>query len=210
MKRKMSLIKKAVMFGIYGSLLMTGTASAEKYFNFKDGALERPTGYREWVHVGTPLTPNDMNNGNANFKEYHVTYIDPVSWEIYKETGKFRDGTIIVKEMVAVGSKVASSGQGYFMGEFAGLEASIKSSKHLPNEPGNWGYFSFTDTKNYNTIKKTAKVMPAASCNSCHAGAAADDFVFTQYYPVLRFGKGKGEIAIGGFQDKLVPAPFKK
>ena len=26
------------------------------------GELIRPEGYREWVYVGTPLTPNDMNS----------------------------------------------------------------------------------------------------------------------------------------------------
>jgi len=217
MEKKVNLMKKAAIFGICGSLLVTGTASAERFFNMQeDGVLERPTGYREWVHVGTPLTPNDMNNGAANFKEYHVTYIDPDSWAIWKRTGKFPDGTIIVKEMVAVGSKAATSGNGYFMGEFAGLEASIKSTKYFPNEPGNWAYFSFsTPAKSglpkdgYKSINTTAKASPAAACNACHAGAAADDFVFTQYYPVLRFGKGKGKEATGGYQDKLIPAPFK-
>ena len=30
-----------------------------------EGNLLRPEGYREWVFVGTPLTPNDMNGGMA-------------------------------------------------------------------------------------------------------------------------------------------------
>ena len=30
-----------------------------------------------------------------------------------------------------------------------------------------------------------------------------DDWVFTQYYPVLRGGKGKGEGAIGGMHSDL-------
>ncbi len=77
----------------------------------------KPTNYREWVFVGTPLPPNDMNNGEAPFPEFHNVYIHPDSWKHYKETGVFRDGTILVKELVSVGSKAATSGQGYFMGE---------------------------------------------------------------------------------------------
>ena len=93
-----------------------------------DGALMRPEGYREWVYVGTPLTPNDMNNGNAPFPEFHNVYIQPEAWAAYKRSGKFPDGTTLVKELVSVGSKAATSGKGYFMGEFIGLEVAMKDA----------------------------------------------------------------------------------
>ena len=141
--------------------------------------------------VGTPLTPNDMNNGKAPFPEFHNVYIDPQSFEHYKQTGRFRDGTILVKELVSVGGKKASSGKGYFEGDFIGLEATIKSSKHFADEPGNWAYFSFTNKNGHGgPLSDTAKPFASASCNSCHAANANDDFVFTQYYPVLRAAKG--------------------
>ncbi|MFT5636647.1 MAG: hypothetical protein ACI89T_002116 [Cognaticolwellia sp.] len=90
------------------------------------------------------------------------------------------------------------------MGDFIGLEATIKSKKHFKDEPGNWAYFSFSSAY-HKTLSKTAKAFPAASCNSCHAGAAADDFVFTQYYPVLSQGKGMKMKASGGHSDSLKP-----
>ncbi len=152
-----------------------------------DGALVRPENYREWVYVGTPLTPNDMNNGKAPFPEFHNVYIAPNAWEHYKKTGNFPEGTTMVKELVSVGSKQAVSGAGYFMGDFIGLEATIKSKEHFPDEPGNWAYFSFGHEY---PLADTAKAFPSQSCNACHAASAADDFVFTQYYPVLRAGKG--------------------
>ena len=156
------------------------------------GDLVRPTGYRSWVYVGTPVTPNDLNGGKAAFPEFHNVYIDPMSYEHYKQTGDFREGTILIKELVSVGAKKASSGLGYFEGEFIGLEATIKSSKHFADQPGNWGYFSFTNENGHGgPLKDTASVFPAASCNSCHAANADDDFVFTQYYPVLRAVKGE-------------------
>lgn len=223
MKQKFNFIKQAIFLGLVSTLLIGAPASAKKkstkkvsaktestqtYFTMKDGKLARPTGYREWVYVGTPLTPNDMNGGKANFPEFHSVYIDPVSWKIWKETGKFREGTVIIKEMTSVGSKSATSGKGYFMGEFAGLEASIKSTKFFPNEPGNWAYFSFS-TEDHKTLKKESDPLPAAACNACHTAAAADDWVFTQYYPALRAAKGKGQEGIGGKLDKLEPAPYK-
>lgn len=197
---------KLLMLG--ASCLISFNSFADyKDFVIKDGKMQRPTGYREWVYVGAPITPNDMNNGKANFPEFHSVYIDRNSWAHYKKTGEFPDGTVMVKEMAAVGSKSATSGNGYFMGEFAGLEATVKSAKHFPKEPGNWAFFSFS-TEDHKSLKKEAAALPTAACNACHAAAAADDFVFTQYYPVLRAGKGKGEEGTGGKMDLLIPEPY--
>ena len=89
------------------------------------------------------MTPNDLNDGEAPFPEFHAVYIDPESFAHYEKTGKFRDGTVMVKELISVGAKEATSGKGYFMGEFSGLETSIKDSKRFKDEPGSWAYFSF-------------------------------------------------------------------
>ncbi len=156
-------------------------------FNAK-GELMRPdVSYREWVYVGTPLTPNELNPPEAPFPDFHNVYIHPGDFDYWKRTGTFRDGTILVKELVTVGSKRAVSGKGYFMGEFLGLEATIKDSKRFKDEPGFWAYFSFGHSY---PLADSAKAFPAAACNACHAASAADDFVFTQYYPVLRAAKG--------------------
>jgi hypothetical protein len=200
---KVSKVLVSVSF-LFMQVIFSGSTYANEAFSMKNGELERPTGYREWIYVGTPVTPNDMNDGKAAFPELHNVYIDPKSWKHWKNKGEFRDGTIIIKELVSVGSKSAVSGKGYFMGDFIGLEATIKSKKHFKDEPGNWAYFSFSSA-DHKTLSKTAKAFPSTSCNSCHAGAAADDFVFTQYYPVLSQGKGMKMKAGGGHSDSLKP-----
>ena len=196
----LSAIPRAVL-GLILTIVAV-SAAAEEYYTIKDGQLERPTGYREWVYVGTPVTPNDMNDGKAAFPEHHNVYIDPDSWAHWKETGEFREGTILMKELVSVGTKAAVSGNGYFQGDYIGLEATIKSKKHFPDEPGNWAYYSFS-TPDHKTLATEAKAFPAASCNGCHAAAAADDWVFTQFYPVLRAGKAAGEEGTGGMRSNL-------
>ncbi len=148
-----------------------------------DGKLKQPVGYRQWVYIGTPLTPNELNGGEAPFPEFHAVYIDPESYAHYQKTGEFRDGTVIVKDLISVGTKKATSGKGYFMGDFTGLEASIKDSKRFKDEPGNWAYFSFGHKL---PLKKEVAKNAAFACNSCHQTNAAKDFVFSQYYPVLR------------------------
>ena len=195
---RVSIANRAtLLFSIVGLcvLLLAGTSlraiAAQDFpkptFNDK-GELNRPdVSYREWVYVGTPLTPNDLNGGAANFPEFHNVYIHPADFDGWKRTGKFPDGTVIVKELVSVGTKKATSGNGYFMGEFLGLETTIKDSKRYKDEPGFWAYFSFGHSY---PLADSAAAFPAAACNSCHEVSAADDFVFTQYYPVLRAAKG--------------------
>jgi Cytochrome P460 len=59
-----------------------------------DGKLELPTGYRRWVFVGGPVTPNGLNNGSANFPEFHNVYIQAQNVDAYLRTGSFPEGTV--------------------------------------------------------------------------------------------------------------------
>ena len=178
---------------------LVGNAVAGKRFANFDGndQLARPTGYREWIYIGAPLTPNDMNNGKAAFPEFHNVYMDPVSWKHWKKTGEFRDGTVIIKELVSVATKSSSSGNGYFMGEYIGLEAVVKDKSRFPASDNYWGFFRFT-TDDHAKLLEANKAMPSEACAACHSGNAAQDLIFTQHYPVLRAAKAKGEQGIGG------------
>lgn len=162
------------------------TEKAGASYNAK-GELIRPADHREWVFVGAPVTPNDMNDGKAAFPEFHNVYIDPVSFASYKKTGTFPDGTVILKELVSVGGKSMDSGNGYFQGEFTSLEAMVKDRRRFTDEPGGWAFFRFGEAPNYNP---TGARMKTESCNSCHSGAN-EDYVFTDTYPVLRAAKAK-------------------
>jgi hypothetical protein len=146
-----------------------------------DGKAKQPVGYRNWMFLGAVVTPNDLNDGEASFPEFHNVYMDPESFSYAKKHEEYRDGTVIVKELLSVGSKKQSSGNGYFQGEFTGLEMSIKDSKRFPDEPGNWAYFSYGHKY---PLKTEVIKNAAASCNSCHE-QNAKNFVFSNVYPVL-------------------------
>ena len=163
-----------------------------------DGKVQQPINWRQWVFVGTPLTPNALNKGEAAFPEFHNVYIEPGAYAHYRRTGKFAEGTQMAKELVMIrapdgankdGSTDEVSGTGYFQGEFVGLELTVKDTKRFANEPGGWAYFSFGHKGQ--PYAKTAAAFPAKSCTACHQAAAAEDFVFTQFYPVLRAAKPK-------------------
>ncbi len=171
------------------SAAMTATP-ASLSFN-EQGELLRPEGYRRWISVGTPLTPNDMNGGQAAFPEFHAVYIHPDAFDAYERTGRFPDGTVLVKELLSVGTKQASSGKGYFMGDFTGLEVLIKDANRFKDQPGNWAFFSFGHEY---PLKDSARLQPVENCSTCHGAAADDDYVFTQYYPVLRAAKATASV----------------
>jgi hypothetical protein len=145
--------------------------------------------WREWVYVGSPLTPNALNGGHAAFPEYHNVYIEPGSYAIYKKTGVFPDGTIFVKELQLTlgpaenpdGSITEPSGRGYFPGAFNGADVTVKDSKRYA-DTGGWGYFDFN---HHEPKAPTAAVQPRSNCAFCHIAGAKRDEVRTQFYRVL-------------------------
>lgn len=186
----------AAFVGFSASNAQDMTVASAKFTD--DGQAMIPKNWRQWTYVGTPLTPNALNNGEAAFPEFHNVYIEPSAFSHWQKTGEFANGTQIVKELVLIrqkdkdemnddGSTAEVSGVGYFQGEFNGLELTVKDTERYANEPGGWAYFSF----GHNTppYAETAAAFPTDSCNACHESSAAEDFVFTQFYPVLRAAK---------------------
>ena len=154
----------------------------------KEGDLILPKNFNEWVYVGSPLTPNVLNGGTANFPEYHNVYIEPGSYEIYKKTGKFPEETIFFKELQLMqpgqnpdGSRTEPSGRGYFPGKLNGADVTVKDTKRYADS-GGWGYFNFN---HHEPKAATAKLKPKSECAFCHIASAKKDEVWTQFYPRL-------------------------
>ncbi len=56
-----------------------------------DGKLKLPHGFRRWVFLGAPLTPNALNDGEANFPEFHHVYVEEKNLDVY-ENGQLPRG----------------------------------------------------------------------------------------------------------------------
>ena len=154
----------------------------------KTGELILPKNFNEWIFVGSPLTPNGLNGGKANFPEFHNVYIEPGSYEIFKKTGEFPEGTIFFKELQLTipgenpdGSRTEASGRGYFPGKLNGADVTVKDSKRYA-ETGGWGYFNFN---HHEPKAATAKAKSKEECAFCHIASAKKDDVWTQFYPLL-------------------------
>ena len=160
-----------------------------------DGKLKLPTGFRSWVFVGAPLTPNALNNGKAGFPEYHHVYVEKKNVDAYLATGSFPEGTMFVKELTRVlsptfpdGSRKEPSGRGYFNGEYNGIDVSVKDSKRFASTNG-WGFFTFGHHPL--PYAETAAESPVNECAGCHlANVAKTDMTWIQFYPLLRDKKG--------------------
>jgi hypothetical protein len=189
----MRVIWKALIAGAFAitAVALSQTNSRSGPVFTKDGDLVLPTGFREWVFMGGPITPNSLNGGEAPFPEFHDVYLERNNLLYYRQHGNFPDGTVLVKELVLTqkgkypdGSLDSASGRGYFPSELHGIDVMVKDSKRFANT-NKWGFFTFGHQAP--PYSRNAKVMSPAECASCHiAGVAKTDMVWVQYYPLLR------------------------
>jgi cytochrome P460 len=156
-----------------------------------NGRLQLPTGYRRWVFLGAPLTPNALNGGSANFPEFHHVYVEEKNLDAYFKNGSFPEGTVFVKELTRVlaptfpdGSRQEPSGRGYFNGVYNGIDLSMKDSKRFAKTNG-WGYFTFGHHPE--PYAQSAEESPVTECAGCHlANVAKTDMTYVQFYPLIR------------------------
>lgn len=179
-----------------GILLMAATAGSPQSGGkgpvfTKDGSLVLPAGFRSWVFIGGPITPNKLNDGAAQFPEFHNVYIERENLRYYQKNGKFPEGTVMVKELVLTqvgehpdGSLDSASGRGYFPSTLSGLDVMVKDSKRY-SKTNDWGFFTFGH--HAEPYEPTAKESSSSQCAYCHiANVAKTDMVWVQYYPLLK------------------------
>src|SRR5690349_13366455 len=174
----------------YNTLVVAQAQQSSAVFT-PDGKMKLPTGYRRWVFVGAPLTPNALNGGKANFPEFHHVYVEARNLDAYLKAGTFPEGTVFVKELTRVlnptfpdGSREEPSGRGYFNGEYNGIDVTVKDSKKFAKSNG-WGFFTFGHHPE--PYEQTAAESPITVCAFCHqANVAKTDMTWIQFYPLLR------------------------
>ena len=148
-----------------------------------------PTGYRDWVFIGSPLTPNALNNGAAGFPEFHNVYVPRPVLDNFLRTGAWRDGDIWVKELQLTlpaehpdGSREEASGRGFFPGAFNGMDVMVMDSRRCA-ETRNWCFFNFGH--HAEPYMPTASIASRAECSGCHEVRADPDMHFKRFYAIL-------------------------
>src|SRR5258708_7270879 len=167
-----------------------------------DGTVQVPTGFRKWVFVGAPLTPEGVNDGKyncnaggtnctrSNFPEYHHVYIEQKNVDAYLKTGEFPEGTVIVKELTRVlnptfpdSSRKEPSGRGYFNGAYNGIHMSIQDRKRFAQTNA---CDIFTFCHHPLPYDNTSAERPGPAWAACHIAHRAATAVSTsQFYTLL-------------------------
>jgi hypothetical protein len=186
-----SIVSAGIATTLFAQSLASNGAQAKTCYPpeyTSSGELVLPKNFQEWVYVGSPLTPNALNGGMANFPEFHNVYIEPCSYEKYMQTNVFPEGTVFFKELQLTlpgqnpdGSRQEFSGRGYFPGPLNGADVTVKDTKRYA-ATGGWGYYNFN---HHEPKAPTATLKPQTECAYCHQANAKKDEVWTQFYPRL-------------------------
>jgi cytochrome c len=135
-----------------------------------------PNGY---VFIGSWAV--DSSDGVADI---HSVYTRPVDVSNFKETGRFLDGAVLVKEVSATLGSTHTTGNAFWAHETKTWFLMIKDSKQrFPSNPlwgDGWGWARFDPN-----TKKQISTNYKVDCLGCHIPARQSDWVYTYAYPVL-------------------------
>ncbi|WP_206362044.1 cytochrome P460 family protein [Sphingomonas montana] len=147
----------------------------------EQGQAALPKGYRNWVHAYTSweaITTTILDGTVTKTPELHSVYVEPNSYRVFMRTGKWPEGSLMVKEFSTTNTdpKDCSGPPAFtcklgastviFPRERTGIGVMLKDNARYPGEPGGWAYFSFG-----HQAPPYQKVSPArgrAQCAQCH------------------------------------------
>ena len=145
-----------------------------------DGQLKFPTGYSEWVFLGTGLDMSYTADANlTNDSMFNSVFVNPSAYSAFKQTGHWPEGTVMVLEnRGATGASSINKRGKTGTSEVMGMEVHVKDSAHLT---GGWAFFNFSNPADKTSSGKL--IPPPASCYTCHESHGAVDTTFVQFYP---------------------------
>jgi hypothetical protein len=158
-------------------LLLLGAANAPLYT--PSGDLIAPTHYRDWVFLSSGL---DMSYSDSpamqGMSMFNNVFVDPDSWQEFKETGHRPDGTMFVLEVRGAESRRSINKHGkYQTQQVMGTEIHVRDEARFK---GGWGFFDMDGNK-------VAKFIAyKESRYACHQAHGAVDTSFTQFYPTAK------------------------
>ncbi|RXT51192.1 hypothetical protein B6S44_21545 [Bosea sp. Tri-44] len=190
--------------------------SAKLVFN-ENGEAALPRGYRTWVHTYTawePITESLLDEKTTQTPEFHNVYVEPNAYRNYMLTGKWPEGTLIVKEFSFTSTDKANCdgppaylcnawfGKVIFQHGYTGIALMLKDTKRYPAEAGGWAYFSYGHQQP--PYKASSAPHDRARCAQCHidrAGPALDYVLSTNQPGFSRQGDDAANNLAAAFPD---------
>lgn len=139
---------------------------------------------RDWAFLGAWAVAAD--EGTQGSEGIHAVYTQLETIAAYRETGKFPDGAVLVKELFSTKTQDMTTGTVSRADQTTGWFVMIKDAKgrfpdnKLWGDGWGWAYFDADDRKNPTT--KNYK----AECLGCHVPAKDSDWIYVDGYPVLK------------------------
>lgn len=157
-------------------------AAVDAYSSFvsKSGEMAFPTDFpNSYVFIGSWAV-----NGTTGVSEIHSVYARPIDVSNFKETGKFLDGAVLLKEVNSALGASHTTGNSSWAHETKTWFLMIKDSKQrFPSNPlwgDGWGWAEFDPA-----TKKQISTSYKADCLGCHVPAKQSDWVYSYAYPAL-------------------------
>ena len=153
-------------------------------FDLVDGTgnIRRPQDYRDHYPTLGTFVVLDPTAGD----QMHNTYASPGTAEYYRKTGKYADGTVLVKEVFGTDHARMTTGDAHWASGTKVWFVMIKDEKGRyrgnPLWGDGWGWALFKSDAPDKQVATDYK----KDCLGCHIPAKATDWVYIQGYPVLK------------------------
>jgi len=172
----------AIGFAAYATLDASAGTDAAPIAD-ASGNLHVPQDYRNsYQFLGSWAVAADNGKGS---KQLHVVYASPGTIAAFRQTGRFSDGAVLVKEVYQTATAQMTTGTVSRAQNLAGWFVMVKDARN--RHPGNklwgegWGW-SWFDKAN---PSKTTSTDYRINCLSCHVPAQASDWVYVTGYATL-------------------------
>ena len=146
----------------------------------KAGNIRKPGDFRDhYQALGTYMVLDPKGN------QMHLTYASPGTAESYRKTGKFPDGTVLVKQVFGTDHAQMTTGDAHWASGTKVWFVMIKDEKgRFPGNPlwgDGWGWALFKSDAPDKQVATDYK----KDCLGCHIPARGTDWVYVQGYPAL-------------------------
>ena len=168
-------------------LLASAALLAEQPAFDKDGQLQRPANYREWIYLSSGLGMQyaDTAQGPQTFTN---VFAEPTAYREFLKSGKWPEGTMLAMEVRKSETKGSINKGGSFQSDLLALEVTVKDSKRFKAD--GWDYFGFGPK-----VQAAKAIGQQGGCNACHNKNGAVENTFVQFYPsLLEVARAKGTV----------------
>jgi Cytochrome P460 len=148
-----------------------------------NGNLRVPANYRtSYQFLGSWAVAESSGKSPT---QLHVVYASPGTIAAYRKNKRFRDGSVLVKEVFQATTESMKTGVVSRAQVLKGWFVMVKERKDTHPDNPLWGEgwaWSWFDADN---SSKTTSTNFRVNCLSCHVPAQSTDWIYVQGYPAL-------------------------